>query len=75
MGGNSRDTIFDDNLELEWFCVEIVEKARTFYENNPKWRGSKTVRERIEFFFENDFQPALENAIEDTFESEEQNDY
>ena len=64
-------TIFNNSLELYCLCLDLVEQAKTFYEQNPKRCGNSSVRERIEFFLENDLTPAFENAIDETFESEE----
>jgi hypothetical protein len=65
-------TIFDNSLRLERMLVDIVESAKIFYEYHPKMRADRTIRECVEFWFENDLVPAFKCAIEDTFEDEEE---
>lgn len=74
MSNDKPNTIFDNLLALDCFCIDVIEQAEAFYEKNPKRRGDMSVRERAEFWIENDLIPCLENTIEDTFESEESDD-
>ena len=61
------ETIFDNYMELEIFCNDIVERAKAYFEQNPKRLGDMSVRDGVEFWIENELAPALDNAVDEHF--------
>ena len=62
------NNIMTNMLDLDIFCADIIEMAKEHYEKNPSKSGNKTPRERVEYWVENYLTPAIEYAIENTFE-------
>ena len=60
--------IMTNMLALDCFCCDIIEMAKEHFEKNPPKKGNKTPRERVEYWVENFLTPAIENAIDDTFD-------
>ena len=67
---NKQDNIFTNALRLEIFCADLIEDCRDHYEANPP-KSSRTLRDNVEFWVEEFLIPSLEQAIEETFENEE----
>jgi CRISPR/Cas system CMR-associated protein Cmr1 (group 7 of RAMP superfamily) len=50
-------TIFNNMLDLDCFCLDIIEQAKLHYAD----------QNRVKRWLEEDLVPAMENAIEDIF--------
>jgi len=61
--------IYNDTLRLDVLCFDIIEGARDYYAELPP-NSLMTRREQVEHWVENWLHPALECAIDDTFEED-----
>jgi acetyl-CoA carboxylase carboxyltransferase component len=64
--------IYANDIDLELFCADIVEGARDYFKANPPKKGNKTVRERVEHWVSEDLLPAVECALDGTFEVDDE---
>ena len=67
-------TIYDNALQLDIFCADIIEGAMEFFGQNPKHTGNTPLKERVEFWVDEHLIPTIEAVVEESFESEDEED-
>ena len=68
------DIYTNTDSALDVLCLKIIEGAKQYYEENPPKHGGATIREHVEFWVENYLRPAIEDAIDTTFEDEDEDE-
>ena len=63
--------IYNNFLCLEVFCLDIIEGAKEWQQRHPARREGDTLRDQVEFWVENSLRPAIECALDDIFDEEE----